>query len=75
MERIYYMEYIMDNNGVHVDTTKIQEICDKRTVTTLIELRNFLFLSKFYRSFVLGFSHISWSLSQVTKCGSKSKFF
>jgi hypothetical protein len=32
-------------------------------------------LAIFYRRFVLGFSHITWPLSQVTKGGAKEKFF
>eukprot|EP00253_Pinus_taeda_P010737 PITA_10737 len=43
--------------------------------TTLIELRNFLGLANFYHRFVLGFSHITWPLSQVIKGGAKAKFF
>ena len=43
--------------------------------TTLIELRNFLGLANFYHRFMLGFSHITFPLSQVTKGGVKEKFF
>ena len=32
-------------------------------------------LANFYRRFVLGFSHITWPLSQVTKAGAKEKLF
>jgi len=42
---------------------------------SLTELRSFLGLANFYRRFVLGFSHITWPLSQVTKGGAKAKFF
>jgi hypothetical protein len=31
-------------------------------------------LAKFYRRFMLGFSHIAWALNQVTKGGGKEKF-
>jgi hypothetical protein len=31
-------------------------------------------LANFYRRFVLGFSHIAWALSQITKVGGKEKF-
>ena len=43
--------------------------------TTLIEFHSFLGLSNFYRRFVLGFSHIAWPLSQVTKGEAKPNFF
>jgi hypothetical protein len=55
--------------------SKIQVIRDWPAPTTLTELRIFLGLANFYRRFVLGFSHITWPLSQVTKGGTKAKFF
>ena len=67
--------YIIDDFGVHVDPTKIQVIWDWPAPTTLIELRNFLGLANFYHIFMLGFSHITCPLSQVTKGGAKEKFF
>jgi hypothetical protein len=58
-----------------VDPAKIQFIRDWPTPTTPIELCSFLALANFYRRFVLGFSHITWPLSQVTKGGAKEKSF
>jgi hypothetical protein len=75
MTRVQYLGYIIDEWGVHVDPTKIQVIRDWSAPTTLTELRNFLGLANFYRRFVLVFSHITWSLSQVIKGGDKEKFF
>jgi hypothetical protein len=53
---------------------KIQVICDWPAPTTLTELQSFLGLANFYRRFMLGFSHIAWALSQVTRGGGKEKF-
>ena len=75
MTQVQNLGYIINERGVHVDPTKIQVIRDWLAPTTLIELRNFLGLSNFYRTFVLGFSHITWPLSQVTKGGAREKFF
>eukprot|EP00253_Pinus_taeda_P036442 PITA_36442 len=61
--------------GVHVDPFKIQVIQDWPAPTTLTELCSFLGLSNFYHRFVLGFSHITWPLSQVTNGRVKAKFF
>jgi hypothetical protein len=63
------------SRGVHVDPTKIQVIQDWPAPTTLTELRRFLGLANLCRRFMLGFSHITWPLSQVTKGGAKAKFF
>ena len=58
-----------------MDPSKIQVILDWPSPTTLTEIRSFLGLARFYRRFVLGFSHIIGPLSQVTKGGAKAKFF
>jgi hypothetical protein len=73
MDRVHYLGYIFDQHGVHVDSTKIQVIHDFPAPTTLTELRSFLGLTNFYRKFVLGFSHITWALNQVTSGGGKEK--
>ena len=70
MMRIQYLGYIVDERRVHADPAKIQAIRDWSTPTTLANLCNFLGLANF-----LGFSHIAWDLSQVTKGSGKDKFF
>ena len=74
MTRVQYLGYIVDEHGVHVDTTKIKAIRDWLTPKTLTELRNFLGLANIYHRFVFGLSHIAWGFSQVTKGGGKAKF-
>jgi hypothetical protein len=71
MNRVQCLGYIIDEHGLHADPAKIQVICDWPTPTTLTDLQRFLGLSKFYRRFMLGFSHIAWALNQVTKCSGK----
>jgi len=44
-----YLEYIMDEKGVHVDPTKIQVIHNCPTPKIMTELCSFLGLSKFYQ--------------------------
>jgi hypothetical protein len=74
MNKVQYLGYISDEHGVHVDPVKIQVIHDWPAPTTLTELQSFLRLTKFYRWFVLGFSHIGWSLKLVTMGGGRPKF-
>jgi hypothetical protein len=74
MNKVQYLGYIVDEHGVHVDPAKIQVIHDWPAPTTLTELQSFLGLANFYHRFMLGFSHIAWALSQVTRGGGKEKF-
>ena len=74
MDKVQYLGYIVDVHGVHVDPSKIQVICDWPTPTTLTKIWSFLGLANFYHKFVLGFSHISWALIQLTRGGGKAKF-
>jgi hypothetical protein len=66
--------YIVDEHGFHVDPAKIQVSCDWPSPTTLTELQSFLGLANFYRRCMLGFSHIAWSLIQLTKSGGRENF-
>lgn len=74
MNRVEYLGYIVYENGVHVDLSKIQVIHDRPAPTTLTELRSFLGLVDFYHKFMLGFSHIAWALSQVNRGTGKENF-
>jgi hypothetical protein len=74
MDKVHYLDYIIDHHGIHVDPSKIQVICDWPAPTTLTELWILLGLANFYRRFVLGFSHIAWALSQITRGSGKEKF-
>jgi hypothetical protein len=70
----HYLGYIIDQHGIHVDPSKIQVIHDSLAPTTITEIQSFLGLANFYCRFMLGFSHIAWALSQITKGGGKAKF-
>ena len=63
MDMVQYLDYIIDQYGVHVDLPNLQVIRDWPAPTMLTELQSFLVLVNFYHRFVLGFSHIAWALS------------
>jgi hypothetical protein len=74
MDKVHYLGYIFYQHGVHVDQAKIQVIHEWPAPTTLTELWIFLGLANLYHRFLLGFSHIAWAPSQITKSGGKEKF-
>ncbi len=75
LKEIHYLGYIMNEQSIHVDSTKIQVIFHWLAPTTLTKLHSFLGLAKFYHKFILGLSNIAWALSKVTKGRAKEKFF
>jgi hypothetical protein len=74
MNRVQHLGFIVDEHWVHVDPANIQIIRDWPSPTTLTKLQSFLGLTNFYQQFMLGFSHIAWALSHVTKGGGKETF-
>ena len=73
MDRVQYLNYIVDVCGVHVDPSNIQVIHDWLSPTTLTKLWSFLGLVNFYHRFMLGFSHIALDLNQITRGDAKEK--
>jgi hypothetical protein len=63
----------MVEHEVHVDPTNIQVIGYWTTPMTLTDLHSFLVLANLYHRFILRFSHIAWSLSQLSRGGAKDK--
>jgi hypothetical protein len=74
MDRVQYLGYNVDEDGMHVDPSKIHVIRVCLSPTTLTEVHRFLNLANFCCRFMLGFSHITWVLNQVTRGGGKEKF-
>jgi hypothetical protein len=74
MKMVKCLGCIDDENGVHVDPSKIQIIHHWPSPTTLNKPESFLVHYDIYLMFVLGLSHIAWTLNQVTKDGGKGKF-
>jgi hypothetical protein len=74
VEVLIQSERILKALTRYSNPAKIQVICDCPSPTTLTELQSFFGLAKFYHNFMLGFSHISWALNQVTKGGGRAKF-
>jgi hypothetical protein len=74
MDKVQYLGYTFDQHGVHVNPENIQVIHHWPAPTMLTDLRSFLGLVNFYRRFMLGFSHITLPLSQVTRGGGNEKF-
>jgi len=67
MTNIKYLGYVIDSTGIHVNPEKVQILKYWPIPQNIHELRSFLGLENFYRWFILGVTHITWPLNQLTK--------
>ena len=74
MTNIKYLGYVIDFAGIHVDPEKVQFLKYWPIPQNIHELRHFLGLNNFYRRFILGFSHIAWTLNPLAKGNGKNIF-
>nr|GEZ25774.1 putative reverse transcriptase domain-containing protein [Tanacetum cinerariifolium]GFA81550.1 putative reverse transcriptase domain-containing protein [Tanacetum cinerariifolium] len=67
LNSIQFLGRVIDRNGVHVDTAKIEAIRNWAASMTPTEVKQFLGLSGYYRRFIEGFSLISKPLTKLTQ--------
>ena len=74
MTSIKYLGYVIDSAGIHVTPKKVHILKEWPIPQKIHELLSFLGLVNFYRRFILGFSHIKWTLNQLMKGNGKIVF-
>jgi len=65
--RVEYRGHIISGHGVATDPSKIQDIVQWKTPTTLEKLRGFLGLTGYFRRFIQGYATICQPLYQALK--------
>ncbi|GJW85940.1 putative reverse transcriptase domain-containing protein [Tanacetum coccineum] len=62
---------VFNQNGIHVDPSKIEAVKNWKTPTTPSEIRSFLGLAGYYRRFIANFSKIAKPLTSLTQKNQK----
>ncbi|GKB54566.1 putative reverse transcriptase domain-containing protein [Tanacetum coccineum] len=65
--KVQFLGHVIDNQGIHVDPTKIESIKDWASPKTPTEIHQFLGLVGYYRRFIEGFSKIAKSMTKLTQ--------
>ena len=67
--RVVFLGHVLSDRGTEPDPEKVSAVVDWPIPKTLTEVRSFLGLASYYRSFVQGFSQIAAPLHELTRKG------
>ncbi|KAD3067023.1 hypothetical protein E3N88_34903 [Mikania micrantha] len=66
IREVQFLGYVVNEQGIHVDKSKIEAIKNWDAPKTPTEVRQFLGLAGYYRQFIEGFSKIAQPLTALT---------
>ncbi|KAI3732508.1 hypothetical protein L1987_63713 [Smallanthus sonchifolius] len=69
IREVQFLGHVVNEKGIHVDSSKIEAIKNWAAPTTPTEVRQFLGLAGYYRRFIEGFSKIAQPLTALTQKG------
>jgi hypothetical protein len=65
LKKVPFLGHVLSGEGISVDQTKVQEVLDWKTLTTVHEIRSFLGLAGYYHRFILDFSKIAKPITRL----------
>ncbi|GJS00188.1 putative reverse transcriptase domain-containing protein [Tanacetum coccineum] len=71
LQEVHFLGHVVNQSGIHVDPGKIEAIKNWKAPTISSEIRSFLGLSGYYRSFIANFSKIAKPLTSLTQKNQK----
>ncbi|GJR17520.1 putative reverse transcriptase domain-containing protein [Tanacetum coccineum] len=71
LQEVHFLGHVVNQNGIHVDPSKIEAVKNWKTPTTPSEIRSFLGLAGYYRRFIANFSKIAKPLTLLTQKNQK----
>ncbi|GKC17008.1 putative nucleotidyltransferase, ribonuclease H [Tanacetum coccineum] len=71
LQEVQFLGHVVNQNGVHVDPSKIEAVKNWKAPTTPSKIRSFLGLVGYYRRFITNFSKIAKPLTSLTQKNKK----
>ncbi|GJS34242.1 putative reverse transcriptase domain-containing protein [Tanacetum coccineum] len=71
LQEVQFLGHVVNQNGIHVDPSKIKAVKNWKAPTTPSEIRSFLGLAGYYRRFIANFSKIAKPLTSLTQKNKK----
>ncbi|GJT49485.1 putative reverse transcriptase domain-containing protein [Tanacetum coccineum] len=71
LQEVHFLGHVANQNGIHVDPSKIEVVKNWKAPTTPYEILSFLGLESYYRRFIANFSKIAKPLTSLTQKNKK----
>ncbi|GJW99119.1 putative reverse transcriptase domain-containing protein [Tanacetum coccineum] len=71
LQEVHFLGHVVNQNGIHVDPSKIETVKNWKAPTTLSKIRSFFGLAGYYRRFITNFSKIAKILTPLTQKNKK----
>ncbi|GJW27767.1 putative reverse transcriptase domain-containing protein, partial [Tanacetum coccineum] len=71
LQEVCFLGHVVNQNGIHVDPSKIEAVKNWKAPTTPSEIQSFLGLAGYYRCFTANFSKIAKPLTSLTQKNQK----
>jgi hypothetical protein len=71
INEVSFLGHVTSPEGIVVCPGKVRDVLDRQPPTSITQVRNFLGLAGYYRRFILKFSKISKSITELLKKGNK----
>jgi hypothetical protein len=65
LKTVPFLGHVLSESGISVDPSKVQEVMDWKSPTTVHEVRSFLGLAGYYRRFITDFSKIAKPMTSL----------
>ncbi|GJZ56112.1 putative reverse transcriptase domain-containing protein [Tanacetum coccineum] len=71
LQEVQFLGHVVNQNGIHMDPSKIEVVKNWKAPTTPSEVRSFLGLAGYYRGFIANFSKIAKPLTSLIQKNQK----
>ncbi|GKE43339.1 putative nucleotidyltransferase, ribonuclease H, partial [Tanacetum coccineum] len=71
LQEVHFLGHVVNQNGIHVDPSKIKAVKNWKAPTTPSKIRSFFGLAGYYRHFIANFSKIAKPLTSLTQKNQK----
>nr|GEV56656.1 hypothetical protein [Tanacetum cinerariifolium] len=75
LQEVHFLGHVVNQNGIHVDPSKIEAVNNWKAPTTPSEIRSFLGLAGYYQCFITNFSKIAKPFTSLTQKNKKVEDF